>query len=94
MKNPRFEYHRPETVADALTLLADHGDEAKVLAGGQSLLPLMGLRLATPAPGLSALTRRGALTGRADEARRRGAEARCDVCDDAGACARARARLP
>jgi carbon-monoxide dehydrogenase medium subunit len=49
MKNPRFEYHRPETVADALTLLADHGDEAKVLAGGQSLLPLMGLRLATPA---------------------------------------------
>jgi carbon-monoxide dehydrogenase medium subunit len=49
MKNPRFEYHRPETVAEALTLLADHADEAKVLAGGQSLLPLMGLRLAVPA---------------------------------------------
>ncbi|MDX2381900.1 MAG: xanthine dehydrogenase family protein subunit M [Acidimicrobiia bacterium] len=49
MKNPEFDYRRPETVTDALDLLAEHGDEAKVLAGGQSLLPLMGLRLATPA---------------------------------------------
>lgn len=49
MKNPTFEYRRPDTVDEALALLAEHGGEAKVLAGGQSLLPLMGLRLATPA---------------------------------------------
>ena len=48
MKNPPFEYHRPGSVADAAQLLAVYGDEAKVLAGGQSLLPLMGLRLARP----------------------------------------------
>ena len=49
MKNPKFEYVRPDTVAEALQVLADYDDDAKVLAGGQSLLPLMGLRLATPA---------------------------------------------
>jgi len=48
MKNPPFEYHRPDTLQDAVQLLAVYGDEAKVLAGGQSLLPLMGLRLARP----------------------------------------------
>jgi carbon-monoxide dehydrogenase medium subunit len=45
----RFEYHRPETLDEALELLAEHGDEAKVLAGGQSLIPLMKLRFAAPA---------------------------------------------
>jgi carbon-monoxide dehydrogenase medium subunit len=44
-----FDYVRPETVEDALSSLAEHGDEAKPLAGGHSLLPLMKLRLATPA---------------------------------------------
>lgn len=48
MKNPPFTYHRPETLAEALALLAEHGDEAKVLAGGQSLLPVMALRLGRP----------------------------------------------
>ena len=43
-----FEYHRPESLDEALQLLADHGDEAKVLAGGQSLIPLMKLRFAAP----------------------------------------------
>jgi carbon-monoxide dehydrogenase medium subunit len=43
-----FEYHRPATVADALKLLADFGDEARPLAGGHSLVPMMKLRLATP----------------------------------------------
>jgi carbon-monoxide dehydrogenase medium subunit len=43
-----FEYARPGTVDDALALLAEHGDEAKLVAGGHSLLPLMKLRLATP----------------------------------------------
>ena len=43
-----FEYHRPSTLQDALALLSRLGDEAKVLAGGQSLIPLMKLRLASP----------------------------------------------
>jgi aerobic carbon-monoxide dehydrogenase medium subunit len=43
-----FEYVRAETVESALAVLAEHGEEAKLLAGGHSLLPLMKLRLATP----------------------------------------------
>src|SRR4029453_10812905 len=45
----RFEYHRPDSLEEALHLLAEYGDEAKVLAGGQSLIPVMKLRLAAPA---------------------------------------------
>jgi carbon-monoxide dehydrogenase medium subunit len=44
-----FEYIAPTTMQEALSLLSTHQDEAKVLAGGHSLLPLMKLRLATPA---------------------------------------------
>jgi aerobic carbon-monoxide dehydrogenase medium subunit len=44
----KFDYVRPETVDDAVRALADAGDEAKVIAGGQSLLPLLRLRLAYP----------------------------------------------
>ena len=56
-----FDYERAATVDEALGLLAEHGDEAKLIAGGHSLLPLMKLRLATPAvlidiAGLSDLT--------------------------------------
>jgi len=43
-----FEYHSAKSLEDALRLLERHGDEAKVLAGGHSLLPLMKLRLASP----------------------------------------------
>lgn len=43
-----FAYHRPASVADAVKLLADLGDEARPLAGGHSLIPMMKLRLATP----------------------------------------------
>jgi aerobic carbon-monoxide dehydrogenase medium subunit len=43
-----FSYHRPVTVADAVKLLATLGDEARPLAGGHSLVPMMKLRLATP----------------------------------------------
>jgi aerobic carbon-monoxide dehydrogenase medium subunit len=43
-----FEYERASSVDEALALLGQHGDEAKLLAGGHSLLPLMKLRLATP----------------------------------------------
>jgi carbon-monoxide dehydrogenase medium subunit len=44
-----FEYRRASSVDEAIGLLAEHGDEAKLLAGGHSLLPLMKLRLAAPA---------------------------------------------
>jgi carbon-monoxide dehydrogenase medium subunit len=43
-----FEYHAPRTLEEALRLMERHGDEAKLLAGGHSLLPLMKLRLAMP----------------------------------------------
>jgi carbon-monoxide dehydrogenase medium subunit len=43
-----FEYLAPSTLDEALALLQEHGDEAKVLAGGQSLIPLMKLRFAAP----------------------------------------------
>jgi carbon-monoxide dehydrogenase medium subunit len=45
VKSAPFRYHAPETVADAVRLLAELGEEAKVLAGGQSLLPMLALRL-------------------------------------------------
>ena len=44
----RFEYHAPASVDEALAILERYGDEAKVLAGGQSLIPLMKLRFASP----------------------------------------------
>jgi len=43
-----FEYHAPSSVSEAIALLQKYGDEAKVLSGGHSLLPLMKLRFATP----------------------------------------------
>src|SRR5690349_2062998 len=49
MKPAPFEYHRPADLAEALALLAELGAEAKVLAGGQSLLPLLSMRLSSPA---------------------------------------------
>lgn len=49
MKPAAFEYHAPRTLEEALGLLAEHQDEAKVLAGGQSLVPAMNFRLARPA---------------------------------------------
>jgi len=48
MKLPPFDYEAPQTVSEAVGLLAEHGDEASVLAGGQSLIPLLALRLARP----------------------------------------------
>jgi len=77
---PQFVYFAPATLQEALTLLRHHGSEAKLLSGGQSLIPLMKLRLATPAylidinriPGLDSLQERngflhiGALAREAD----------------------------
>ncbi|HLI87805.1 MAG TPA: xanthine dehydrogenase family protein subunit M [Ktedonobacteraceae bacterium] len=48
MKPPRFRYFAPQSVEEALILLAEHTEEARVLAGGQSLVPLMNMRLAHP----------------------------------------------
>jgi aerobic carbon-monoxide dehydrogenase medium subunit len=75
-----FEYHAPSTIGEATALLAKLGEDAKVLSGGQSLIPLMKLRLASPAhlvdingiPGLSGIQERdgvlriGALTRESD----------------------------
>ena len=44
----KFEYFSPETLEDAVALLSKYGEEARVLAGGQSLIPLMKLRLTNP----------------------------------------------
>jgi carbon-monoxide dehydrogenase medium subunit len=48
MKPPAFRYLRATSIEQCLQAIAEHGDEAKVLAGGQSLVPLMNLRLARP----------------------------------------------
>jgi carbon-monoxide dehydrogenase medium subunit len=45
MKPPRFEYHAPSSLGEALELLAEFGSEAKVISGGQSLMPLLNMRL-------------------------------------------------
>lgn len=45
---PSFEYLRPKTVPEAIALLQQHGDDAKILSGGQSLIPMMKLRIARP----------------------------------------------
>jgi len=49
MKPRPFDYARPDTVEEALALLAEHGDDARILAGGQSLVPMLNLRLIDPA---------------------------------------------
>ena len=46
---PSFEYLRPNTIPEAIAMLQQHGDAAKILSGGQSLIPMMKLRLARPA---------------------------------------------
>lgn len=61
----QFDYLAPESLEEALSILAERGDEVKILAGGQSLIPMMKLRLVSPStlmdinriPGLDGLTR-------------------------------------
>ena len=48
MKPAPFEYHAPDTLEEVLHLLAEHGDEGKIIAGGQSLVPMLSMRLARP----------------------------------------------
>lgn len=49
VKPPPFDYVRADSVEHAITLLAEHGDDAKIIAGGQSLMPMLAFRMATPA---------------------------------------------
>lgn len=63
---PSFDYHAPSTVAEAVGLLAQLGDDAKILAGGHSLLPMMKLRFAEPGA-LIDLNRIEALRGVSEE---------------------------
>ena len=68
-----FDYHRPKSLDEAVALLAEHGDEGRLLAGGHSLIPMMKLRLANPShlidlrgsPGSQASRRRQARSGSA-----------------------------
>ncbi len=62
MKPPVFDYFSPASVEEALTLLGEHGEGAKLLAGGQSLMPALNFRLAAPAV-LIDLNPIGALAG-------------------------------
>ena len=62
MKAPPFAYARAQSIAHALQLLAEHGAEAKLLAGGQSLMPTLNMRLASPKV-LIDITRLGELAG-------------------------------
>ncbi|MFQ5680409.1 MAG: FAD binding domain-containing protein, partial [Gemmatimonadota bacterium] len=62
MKPPPFEYFAPDTPEEALGLLVEHGYDAKPLAGGQSLIPMLNFRLASPAV-LVDLNRIGSLAG-------------------------------
>jgi len=48
MKPPRFDYYAPNKIEEALSLLDQYGDDAKILAGGQSLMPLLNMRLSRP----------------------------------------------
>jgi CO/xanthine dehydrogenase FAD-binding subunit len=67
VKPPQFDYHDPHAIDEALALLAEHGEDAKVLAGGQSLVPLLNFRLTYPehlidlgrVPSLSYIRREG-----------------------------------
>jgi CO/xanthine dehydrogenase FAD-binding subunit len=97
VKPPRFEYFEPETLDGALELVAAHGDEAKVLAGGQSLVPMLNFRLVRPqvlvdvnrVAGLAYLRERdgglalGALTRQRDAERAALVRARCPLLADA-----------
>ena len=67
MKPPPFEYIAADSIDHALSLLQEHGDEAKIIAGGQSLIPLLNMRMARPMllidinsiGGLGMITRQG-----------------------------------
>lgn len=97
MKPPPFDYVAPATVEEAVAALAEHGDDAKLLAGGQSLVPLLAFRLARPSVlvdlnrvsgldgvGLDGDTLRvGAMTRQRELERLPGLRERCAMVSDA-----------
>jgi CO/xanthine dehydrogenase FAD-binding subunit len=89
VKPAPFEYHRPATIDEVTGLLAQHGYEAKLLAGGQSLVPAMNFRLAQPAV-LIDLERVAGLAelGDGDGVLRMGAMTRLRACERSAAVAR------
>ena len=88
-----FDYRAPTSLPEVLELLREHGDEARLMAGGQSLIPLLKLRLALPAvvvnigrvPGLAGISagggalRIGALTRHVDIERDDRLDRRCPI---------------
>jgi CO/xanthine dehydrogenase FAD-binding subunit len=89
VKPAPFVYHDPRDLDEALALLAEHGDDAKVLAGGQSLVPLLNFRLAAPAH-LVDINRIGSLAyvRRSGGALRIGAATRQSVLEESPVTAR------
>ncbi|MFL5538639.1 MAG: FAD binding domain-containing protein [Longimicrobiaceae bacterium] len=87
MKPAPFEYFRPDTVDEALSLLGEHGWDAKLLAGGQSLVPAMNFRLAAPGvlidlnriPGLDGIREEGGALRIGTMVRQHAAERSADV---------------
>ncbi|HEU0013504.1 MAG TPA: xanthine dehydrogenase family protein subunit M [Longimicrobium sp.] len=87
MKPAPFEYHRPGSVEEAVALLAQHGYDAKLLAGGQSLVPSMNFRLSQPAvlvdlnriPGLDYIAARNGALRIGTMARQRTAERSAEI---------------
>ena len=77
MKPPRFDYVRAASVEEAIEVLAEHGDDARVLAGGQSLVAMLNMRLLAPEvvvdiSRVPELSQRSPVRGRRHRARRRG----------------------
>ncbi|MCX7622619.1 MAG: xanthine dehydrogenase family protein subunit M [Thermomicrobium sp.] len=94
MKPPRFRYCSPESLEEALAVLGEFGDEAKPLAGGQSLIPMLNMRLARPSV-LVDLNRIPALAGieRTDRFLRIGAMTRHRAVERSESVARAQPLL-
>jgi aerobic carbon-monoxide dehydrogenase medium subunit len=101
MKPAPFELHAPESVDEVVALLAEHGDEAKVLAGGQSLVPMLALRLArfehlvdvNRVDGLSDITRSNGSLRIGATARHAAVERERDVADAVPLLSRATAKV-
>ena len=92
---PAFEYLRPKTIPEAIGLLQQYGDDAKILSGGQSLIPMMKFRLARPAylidinriAGLSYIKEEGRIPqDRRTDARSRSGEFAADPCQIPHSC--------
>lgn len=89
MKPPSFEYHDPETVGEVVRILAQYEGEAKIIAGGQSLMPLLNMRLARPqalvdlrrVPGLDYIRRENGGLAIGSLTRQRDVERSADVAE-------------